>query len=223
MVKAEQQAINFLNNKQDADLALLLRSQPSAAGAAHLSLKRLADAGMAKAYTALLQSEMTTQQDAPAAAADASPALALHQLISSMTEKDIPFLTDVTAAMHAAGISFNLTNVDKDTPLHLAARTGHLQLCQLLIQYGADPLARNIKNRWGQMWPVESHFCFWHLQYRALCRTPSGQAKLAAEVKSFLADQETLAKDRRQIQKNNVWDEKMKATQTQSAYGVQCL
>ena len=145
MAKAEQQAINFFNNKQDADLALLLHSQPSAAGAAYLSLNRLADAGMSKAYTALLQSELTTQQDGPAA--DASPALALHQLMSGMTEKHIPFITDVIAAMHAAGISLNFTNVDKDTPLHLAARTGQLQLCQLLIQYGADPLARNIKNR----------------------------------------------------------------------------
>ena len=145
MAKVEQQAINFFSNKQDAELALLLHSQPSAAGAAHLSLKHLAEAGMAKAYTALLQSEMKTQRDGPAA--DASPALALHQLISSMTEKDIPFVTEVFAAMHAAGISFNFTNVDKDTPLHLAARTGQLQLCQLLIQYGADPLARNIKNR----------------------------------------------------------------------------
>lgn len=52
---------------------------------------------------------------------------------------------------------------------------------------------------------------------------PGGQAKLPAEVKSFLADQETLAKEQRQIQKSFVWDEKMKATQTQSAYGVQCL
>ena len=73
------------------------------------------------------------------------------------------------------------------------------------------------------MWRHESDDCLWHLKHRPPCRTPSGQAKLAAEVKSFLADQETLAKDRRQIQKNNVWDEKMKATQTQSAYGVQCL
>ena len=73
------------------------------------------------------------------------------------------------------------------------------------------------------MWRSESNYCLWHFRHEALCRTPSGQAKLAAEVKSFLADQETLAKDRRQIQKNHVWDEKMKATQTQSAYGVQCL
>lgn len=149
MAKAEQQATNFFNNKQDADLAAFLHSQPSAAGAAHLSLQRLAEAGLPKAYTALLQSELTTQQDE--LASDASPALALHQLISSITEKGMPFVTDVIAAMHAAGISLNFTNADKDTPLHLAARTGQLQLCQLLIQYGADALARNVKNRWGDL------------------------------------------------------------------------
>lgn len=149
MAKAEQQAFDFFNNKQDADLAFLLRSQPSAAGAAHLSLQRLADAGMAKAYTALLQIEMSTQQDGPAAGA--SPALALHDLLSSMTEKNIPFITDVIAAMHAAGVSLKSPNADKDTPLHVAARTEQLQLCHLLIQYGADPLARNVKNRLGHI------------------------------------------------------------------------
>ena len=147
MTKAEQQAINFFDNKQDADLAGFLQSQPLTAGAAHLSLQRLAEAGLPKAYTALLQSEMTTQQDQLASVA--SPASAFHQLIGSITEKGMPFVTDVIVAMHAAGISLNFTNVDKDTPLHLAARTGQLQLCQLLIQYGADALARNVKNRWA--------------------------------------------------------------------------
>lgn len=61
------------------------------------------------------------------------------------------------------------------------------------------------------------------LKCETLCRTPGGQAKLSADVKSFLAETETLAKERRQIQKNSLWDEKMKATQTQSAFGVQCL
>ncbi|KAL3148429.1 hypothetical protein ABBQ38_013880 [Trebouxia sp. C0009 RCD-2024] len=197
MAKAEQQALRLFNNKQDTDLAVFLQAQPVAAGAAHLSLKTLADAGMAKSYTALLQSDLATQHNEPS---DDSPALALHQLVGSMTEKGMPFITEVIAAMHAAGLSLDSTNADKDTPLHLAARSGQLQLCQLLVQHGADALARNTKNR-----------------------TPGGQAKLAAEVKSFLAEIETLAKDRRQIQKNSLWDDKMKATQTQSAYGVQCL
>jgi len=43
------------------------------------------------------------------------------------------------------------------------------------------------------------------------------------DVKAFLAEAESDAKDKRQLQKNSLWDEKMKATQTQSAFGVQCL
>lgn len=54
-------------------------------------------------------------------------------------------------------------------------------------------------------------------------RTPSGQAKLSSDVKGFLGEAEAEAKDKRQLQKNNLWNEKMKATQTQSAFGVQCL
>ena len=56
-----------------------------------------------------------------------------------------------------------------------------------------------------------------------LCRTPSGQAKLNSDVKALLVEAESDAKEKRQLQKNGLWDEKMKATQTQSAYGVQCL
>lgn len=145
MAKAEQQVLHLFNNKQDADLAVFLQAQPVAAGAAHLSLKKLADAGMADSYTALLQSNLTTHHDEPS---DDSPALALHQLLSSMTERDMPFITEVIAAMHAAGLSLDSANADKDTPLHLAARSGQLQLCQLLVQHGADALARNTKNRW---------------------------------------------------------------------------
>lgn len=168
MARAEQQAINFFDNKQDADLAAFLHSQPSAADAAHLSLQRLLEAGMPKAYTALLQSELTNQQHE--LASDASPALALHQLVSSITEKGMPFVTDVIPAMYAASISLNFTNKDKDTPLHLAARTGQLQLCQLLIQYGADALARNVKNRWGKMWcnkPLTAEFAATDLTHYA--------------------------------------------------------
>jgi len=59
--------------------------------------------------------------------------------------------------------------------------------------------------------------------HNLVCRTPGGQAKLTSDVKGFLAEAECEAKDKRQLQKNNLWDEKMKATQTQSAFGIQCL
>lgn len=145
MSKAEQQqALTFFNNKQDTDLAAFLHAQPSSANAAHLTLDKLV-ANMPKSYTALLQSDLFDQQIEPAD--DASPALALHQLVNGTTDKDRPFLHEVIAAMHAAGLGLSVGNTDKDTPLHLAARSGSLQLCQVLVQHGADPLARNTKNR----------------------------------------------------------------------------
>ena len=145
MAQAEQQALTLFSNKQDAELASHLHAQPSSANAAHLSRDKLAQARMPKAYAAVLQSELVSQLNEPAL--DNSPAFALHQLVGSMSDEDTQFVSEVVAAMHTAGLSLSLANSDKDTPLHLAARSGHLQLCQLLIDNGADPLARNSKNR----------------------------------------------------------------------------
>ena len=157
MAKAEQQALTFFSNKQDAELASHLHAQPSSADAAHLSLDKLAQARMPTAYVALLQSELASQQTEPATALDSSPALAIHELVDSMSDKDATFVSEVVAAMHAAGLSLSLANSDKDTPLHLAARSGHLQLCQLLTNNGADPLARNSKNRCEQLESLSCH------------------------------------------------------------------
>lgn len=38
-------------------------------------------------------------------------------------------------------------NVNGDTPLHVAAKAGHVPVCKVLIDCGADVLARNQKNR----------------------------------------------------------------------------
>ncbi len=144
MGSAEQQALTLLNNKQDSELAALLHSQPSSAVAAHISLDKLAQACLPKSYVALLQVELASQQDDPT---NESPALALHQLVTNISDKNGSFVFEVVVAMHSAELSLNSSNTDKDTPLHLAARSGHLQLCQLLVQQAADPLARNSKNR----------------------------------------------------------------------------
>ena len=38
----------------------------------------------------------------------------------------------------------NVGDYDKRTPLHVAACEGHLDMCQLLLEYGADPNAKDI-------------------------------------------------------------------------------
>lgn len=45
------------------------------------------------------------------------------------------------------GLSVKKENENGDTPLHVAAKAGHVPVCQVLIACGADVLARNKKNR----------------------------------------------------------------------------
>lgn len=142
---AEQQALKMLSDKQDEQLASLLHSQPSAAVAAHISLEKLAHAGLPKSYVTLLQNSVADQQTN--LHEEESPAFALHRLIADTSNKEMVFVSEVVAALQLNGISLNQPNTVQDTPLHLAARSGHVQLCQLLVQHGADPLARNNKNR----------------------------------------------------------------------------
>lgn len=92
------------------------------------------------------------------------------------------------------------TNDDGDSLLHLAARSGNKQLCQLLLENGANPLKRNKRNR-----------------------TPAGQSRLDAEVKEYMSSQEELAKELQKQKRADVWNEKMRATQTQNACGVGVL
>ena len=145
MAPAEQQALDYLRNKQDKDLATLLRSQPASANAAHITLDKLAQACMPTSFISLLQLSLVSQQNDDLS--EESPRLALHRLVSDFTDQNSAFVFEVLTALQSAGLSLNQASEDKDTPLHLAARSGHLQLCKELVNHGADPLARNSKNR----------------------------------------------------------------------------
>ena len=94
----------------------------------------------------------------------------------------------------------NTPDPDGETPLHLAAKAGHLDLCKLLIGHGANALSRNKRNR-----------------------TPGMQPRLDDEVKEYLQSEEVVAKGRRQHKQAGLWDDKMRATQTQNACGVGVL
>lgn len=236
----EQQARAFLNSKQDAELAALFRSQPSSAVAANIDLDSLAVAGLARSFVALLHIQLA--KDPILGSADESAAVALHSLVTDMPDQDIPFVCEVISLMATASMNISLGNEQKDTPLHLAARSSRLQICQSLVLHGADVLARNDKNRYialSMLWHISEMAqlsdlasvraalvgpCYLMLTACPFdCRTPGGQAKLDADVKNYLFDIETAAKDKRQKGSSALWDEKMKATQTESAFGVRCL
>jgi glutaminase len=44
------------------------------------------------------------------------------------------------------GVDINMVDYDHRTALHIAASDGHLGICKLLMDYGADPM---MKDRWG--------------------------------------------------------------------------
>ena len=142
----EQQAVAFLNNKQDAELEALLKRQPSSALAAHIDLDRLAGAGLARCYVALVQ--ILLAKDPTQDSTEDNAAVAIHSLVTDMPDQDIPFVCQVVSLMASANINLSHGNEQKDTPLHLAARAGRLSICQSLVHCGADVLARNDKNRY---------------------------------------------------------------------------
>ena len=143
---SEQQAVAFLNKKQDTELAALLKAQPSSAVAANIDLDRLAAAGLARSFVALLQTQLAKESTQDLS--DSSAAMALHSLFTDMPDQDTPFVCEVVSLMASIGISISQQNEQKDTPLHLAARAGRVAMCQSLVQSGADVLARNDKNRY---------------------------------------------------------------------------
>lgn len=140
---ASEQAATLLNSKQDAELAALIRSQPSAV-AARIDLDKIASAGMPRSFVAFLQHQLAEPQDD---LSDNCAALALHSLVTDMPEQDSEFVCQVISQMASVGLPLSQGNEQKDTPLHLAARAGRSVICQSLVQCGADVLARNDKNR----------------------------------------------------------------------------
>ncbi|KXZ46400.1 hypothetical protein GPECTOR_44g75 [Gonium pectorale] len=107
---------------------------------------------------------------------------------------------DVVAAFLSMGLNPNTSNKEGDTALHVAARAGHVEVCKALVDAGADVLKRNNKNR-----------------------TPRSQVKLPDSTKDYLAEAEEAFKAAKEAKKSALWDDKMKATQTESAYGVRVM
>ena len=118
----------------------------------------------------------------------------LHELASNSES-----VAEIEASIEA-GINVNGVDAEGDTALHIAARTGSLEVCKVLVEHGADLLLRNKKNR-----------------------TAAGQARLDEELKDWLVIAEADAKERRKQRAADMWNSKIQATQTESALAVGTL
>lgn len=115
---------------------------------------------------------------------------------------DLVGLDSSLSRLHEAltGSQINAANSEGDTLLHIAAREGCKAAVEMILKSGAEPLARNKRNR-----------------------TPGSQPKLQPDIKDLLLDAETEAKERKKNRDSTLWDDKMRATQTESAFGVRVV
>lgn len=54
---------------------------------------------------------------------------------------------EVAARLVASGANVNARGLDDDTPLHDAASNGHIRLCRLLVERGADIYSKNKRGK----------------------------------------------------------------------------
>ncbi|KAG2486284.1 hypothetical protein HYH03_014989 [Edaphochlamys debaryana] len=107
---------------------------------------------------------------------------------------------EVISALVEAGADPNAPNKEADTPLHVAARADRIEVCRVLVDGGADVTRRNSKNR-----------------------TPKTQLKITDAIKDYLGEAEEAQRAAKEAKKSALWDDKMKATQTESAFGLRVM
>lgn len=108
---------------------------------------------------------------------------------------------DILALVSACGVGI-LVQRDSagDTALHIAAQRASLEACRCLLDAGADPTARNNKGR-----------------------TPAAQLGVDPGMASLLTEAAQAWQACREAARAALWNAKMQATQTQSAYGIRTL
>ncbi|PNW87956.1 hypothetical protein CHLRE_01g008500v5 [Chlamydomonas reinhardtii] len=159
-----------------------------------LDFTRLVAAGLGKAAMAYVARFEPEHAAADCVVDEASGNSHLHLVAEAGAA------AEVVSALLSLGLSPNVVNKEGDTPLHLAARGGHIEACRALVAGGADLLRRNNKNR-----------------------TPKTQLKLPEAAKAYLEVAEEEFKAAKEAKKSALWDDKMKGTQTESAFGVRVM
>ncbi|GFR51207.1 hypothetical protein Agub_g13556, partial [Astrephomene gubernaculifera] len=173
---------------------LLPHLSPAALSSLALDLKGLMAAGLGKTAAAYLLRQQP--QQAAGGALDGAGGTLLHRL----AEEGAQYEALLALLSRCPGLSPNAANAEGDTPLHVAARAGHVEVCRALVAGGADVLKRNNKNR-----------------------TPRSQLKLPEATREYLGEAEEAAKAAKEAKKSELWDDKMKATQTESAFGLRVM
>ncbi|KAG2444244.1 hypothetical protein HXX76_001001 [Chlamydomonas incerta] len=175
-----------------AKLVPLLK--PAALTSLDLDFTRLVAAGLGKAAMAYVARFEPEHAAADCVVDPASGNSHLHLVAEAGAGQE------VVAALLSLGLSPNVVNKEGDTPLHVAARGGHIEVCKALVAGGADVLRRNNKNR-----------------------TPKTQLKLTEAAKAYLEAAEEEFRAAKDAKKSALWDDKMRSTQTESAFGVRAL
>ncbi|GLC38176.1 hypothetical protein PLESTB_001091400 [Pleodorina starrii] len=182
-----------VEKKADGVAALLVPLlKPAVLTSLDLEFKTLVAAGLGRAAMAYVK--RFDSEHAGDVAMDDAGNTRLHLVAESGASYD------VVTAMMSLGLNPNTANKEGDSPLHVAARTGHLEVCRALVDGGADVLKRNNKNR-----------------------TPRSQLKLPDNTKDYLAEAEEEFKAAKDAKKSSLWDEKMRETQTSSAFGLRVM
>eukprot|EP00892_Ulva_mutabilis_P004749 jgi/Ulvmu1/2646/UM014_0098.1 len=179
------------DQKDDVMLAaLVLVVKQSVLDMLDVEYKRMVEARLPKSAAACLK---RAHKD-PAAVVDDEQQSFVHKCASEQGTYQL------CVELLALGIPIGAPDKNGNTPLHIAAKSGNLDVAKALCEHGADVMARNKNNRTPRMVP-----------------------KIPSDMKDFLYDMEELHKQGKLQQKAKLWDDKMAATQTQSAFGIRAL
>ncbi|GAX77263.1 hypothetical protein CEUSTIGMA_g4709.t1 [Chlamydomonas eustigma] len=187
---------NAVENKDDVSASELVKKlQTSELSSLGLDAKTLLTNGLPLAAISYLE-RFLGEKGVGDVAVDSDGNTLLHIAAAS------PATTyDACKKLFALGLGVNTANKSNaDTPMHVAAKCGNIEVCKALVDCGADPTKRNGKNR-----------------------TPRSQPKIPESSKDYLLDVEENYKKTREEKKMGMFGAKLQETQTESAFGLRVV